>query len=496
MSMIVAGVGRQPTVRSILPIGLNKVAMIHGQPLKMHATSRGIEFFAERVDYEKDFIRFTLRIDKEFPRATEARDAGQQAGAACACEEDDTHYGFVCPPENSEDRDAGFKALDAVCAKLSLPEIWKFEGSGYTNSPLSMELLFRAVVQYKASDLHLSPGRRPVFRVDNVPRTADIMGPVSGEQIHNLIKAIASEEVWEIFQHENQCSFTFHQVGLGFARVSAFVKSGAPHLTFRYLPEKVSSFDELGIPADVLQSLAGLRSGLIMIAGMGGTGKTTTAAAVIEYINANRSAHILTVEDPIEIVFTPKRAFISQRNLGEDVATYSEAVKGASRQDPDVLYIGEMRDAETIRAALNAAATGVLVVSTLNSANASGVVNRIVGFFEPTEREQIRSLLQDNLRAVICQKLVPKQGGGRIPALELLFNDIKPIRDAIDEGSSLKIRIGMQQTLSQSTLFEHYLHDLYKEKVITLETAKDYSQFLDTFEQIHMGTYKVPRLEH
>ena len=233
-----------------------------------------------------------------------------------------------------------------------------------------------------------------------------------------------------------------------------------------------------------------------MIAGIGGTGNTTTAAAGIEYINANRSAHILTVEDPIEIVFTPKRAFISQRNLGEDVATYSEAVKGASRQDPDVLYIGEMRDAETIRAALNAAATGVLVVSTLNSANASGVVNRIVGFFEPTEREQIRSLLQDNLRAVICQKLVPKQGGGRIPALELLFNDIKPIRDAIDEGSSLKIRIGMQQTLSQSTLFEHYLHDLYKKKVITLETAKDYSQFLDTFEQIHMGTYKVPRLEH
>lgn len=496
MAEIVAGVGRQPSIRAIVPIALSKIGAVHGQPLKIHGTSRGIEFTAERTEYDKDFTRFTVRIDPGFPHADEAREAAAQTNGGCAASEDDGKFVFECPPAGSAESEASQKAVDTICAKLSLPEIWKFTGGEFTASALSAELLFRAVVQYRASDVHLTPGRKPIFRVDNVPRSADIMGPVSGPQILDLIAAIAPLAAQERFEKEKQCSFSFHQVGLGFARVTAFMKTGVPHLTMRYLPEKIGSFEELGIPGEMLRTLANLSSGLLLIAGMNGSGKTTTSAAVLEYINANRSAHIVTIEDPIEITFTPKRAFFSQRTIRDDVPTFNDALDGAMRQDPDILFIGEMKDADTIRGALGAASTGVLVVSTLKAANASGVVNRLIGFFDPVERDQIRTLLQDNLRGVICQKLVQKASGGRVPALETLFNDIKPMADAINDGSAVKIRIAMQQTLSHSQLFEHYLHDLYKQKLITLETARASCQFLDTFEQIHMGTYKVPRLEH
>lgn len=494
MSITIVGVGRQPSIRSINAIALTKIATSHGQPLKIEAKADGVEFVAERSEPDKDFDHFTLRVSKDYSRAADARTAADASNGACEVSEDDRFDIYICPAAGA-DVQAGVKAVDAICAKLTLPEIWRFEGSGFGDSPLSMELLFRAIVQYKASDLHLSPGRKPIFRVENQVRSADIMGPVSATQILNLIRGLAPEDAWHDFEETQQCTFAFHQVGIGFARTSAFVRSGAPHITFRYLPEKISSFAELGIPTDLLEQLAKLTSGLLLIAGMGGSGKSTTAAAVIEYINQNRSVHILTIEDPVEITFTPKRAVISQRSLGSDVRSFAEGVQGALRQDPDVLYIAEMRDVDTIRSAISAASTGVLVVSTINSANASGVVNRIVSFFEPVERDLVRSQLQDNLRGVLCQKLVPKKAGGRVPAIETLFNDIKPISTAIHEGSTLGIRIGMQQNLSKSQLFEHYLHGLYKKDVITLDVAKEAAPELSMMEQILMGTYSVPRID-
>lgn len=496
MPDIVAGVGRQPSVRNIVPVALANVVPIEGEPLRVIGRSVGIEFEAGRAAVDKDFTRFTLRLDGEFPHVADALEAANEMSESCEVREEDGTQVFVCPPASSEDAAAGLNAVDQICAKLSLPEVWRFSGQDFESTPLSIELLFRAMVQYEASDLHLTPGNKPIFRVENQARTAEIMGPVSARQILDLIESIAPEGALREFKEKNQCSFGFHQVGLGFARTTAFVKMGAPHLTFRYLSEEVGSFEELGIPVEMLQQLATVNDGLLIMAGMGGSGKTTTAAAVIEYINMNRNAHILTIEDPIEIVFTGKRAFISQRSLGTDVETFAEGVAGAMRQDPDVIFIGEMRDVNTVRAALGAASTGVLVVSTLNSGSAYAVINRLVTFFNPVERDLVRQQLQDNLRGVICQKLIPKKGGGRVPALEVLFNDIKPISDAIDEGSTIKIRIGMQQTLSHSYLFEHHLYKLLKADTITLETARAAAQQLDTFDQINMGTYKVPRLEH
>jgi twitching motility protein PilT len=351
------------------------------------------------------------------------------------------------------------------------------------------------MMKYKASDVHLSPGSAPIFRVDNEVRPSELVGALSAHQILGLVRTICGDDEWKEFEEQRQTSFNYHQVGLGYSRVSAFIKSGAPHCTFRYLPENIPSFDELHIPSDSMQQLADLHHGLLLVTGMTGSGKSTTVAALVDWINTNKSLHILTIENPVEYVHHKKRAIISQRNTGKDVKTFGDAVTGALRHDPDVIVIGEMRDPDTIRSAINAAATGHLVISTLHSNTASEVVNRVISFFDPVERDLVKLQLRDCLRCVICQRLVPRVGGGRLPTLEFMFNDIKPINDSIVAGDTDGMRIGMQQSVSHSFLFERYLHRLYKEGLITLETARIYATDQSVLDQMVMGTYSIPRLE-
>jgi twitching motility protein PilT len=186
---------------------------------------------------------------------------------------------------------------------------------------------------------------------------------------------------------------------------------------------------------------------------------------------------------------------LSQRNTGTDTPTFFDAVTGALRHDPDIIVIGEMRDPDTIRSAISAAATGHLVISTLHSNTAYEVINRIVSFFDPVERDLVKLQIRDCLRCVICQRLVPKIGGGRLPALEVLYNDIKPLNDAILDGDTDGIRVGMQQTVSHSFLFENYLYGMYKKKEISLENAHYWCTDASILDQMLMGTYSVPRLD-
>ncbi|MEK7793050.1 MAG: ATPase, T2SS/T4P/T4SS family, partial [Candidatus Hydrogenedentota bacterium] len=282
---------------------------------------------------------------------------------------------------------------------------------------------------------------------------------------------------------------------IGYARVSAFIKSGAPHVTLRFLPEQIPSFEDLNIPSETMLELAKLHRGLLLITGMTGSGKTTTAAALVDWINTHKSVHILSLENPVEYVHHNKRAMISQRGLGPDVLSFNEGVRAALRHDPDVIVIGEMRDPDTIRSAIGAAATGHLVLSTLHANSASEVVNRVVSFFDPVERDLVKLQLRDCLQCIICQRLIPRKGGGRVPALEVMFNDIKAINDAILEGDTDGIRIGMQQNISHSFLFETYLFQLMKKGEIDLETAREFSTEVSMFDQLRMGTYSVPRLD-
>ena len=493
MAEIILGMGHHKSIRKIVALSDETLRKTRGVPREVTGHSGSVEFVAERPDYDDDFASFTLRVTAAGPLADKLMEAASELGDACEHSVENGVHTFVFPGPNSEDGEAARNAVDVLSGHIPLPEIWRFDGSKYRADPISMEMLFKALLQYRASDIHLTAGKKPLFRVDNVIRIADIIGTLSSVQILDLIKLIAPDGKWEEFEKKKQTSFSYHQQGLGYARASAFIKSGSPHLTFRYLPETIPSFEDLLIPADMMKELADLRDGLLLIAGMTGSGKTTTSAALIDWINRNRACHILTIEDPAEYIHENKKAFVSQRSLGDDVDSFVEGVEAGLRHDPDVILIGEMRDADTIRAAMSAASTGHLVISTLHSNNASGVVNRIISFFEPVERDLVRAQLVDSLRGVICQKLLPKKGGGRLPALEVMFNDIKTISRAMAEGDTLNIRIGMQQNLSHSMMFEHYIHQMYKDDLITLETAKEFAPEVSMFDQILMGTYTIPR---
>ena len=496
MAEFVLGTGQRQTLRNVLRLTESVIVKTEGVPREIRLWNDWIRVNARRPEFKGDYenYRFRLPLDRESEIDALERVAEEYADL-CEFTRDEDGAVLECPLPGQVFSPKVYEALNKISMALQLPEVWHAEGADFHLEPISVEMLFHAMVQYKASDLHLSPGLNPVFRIDNETRHSELLAPLSGYQINDLIRQIAPPGYWEEFEQYKQTSFSFHQAGVGYARVSAFVKSGAPHCTFRFLPEKIPSFDELNIPGEQMRTLAATHRGLILVTGMTGSGKTTTVAALLDWINTNRSVHILTIENPVEYVHNNKKSIVSQRNLGVDVGSFSEAITGALRHDPDVILIGEMRDPDTIRSAINAAATGHLVISTLHANTASEVTNRIVSFFDPNERDLVRLQLRDCLRCVMCQRLVQKPGGGRIPALEFLFNDIKPIADGILRGDTDQIRVGMQQTVSHSILFEQYLHRMYKENKIDLERGQEFATDQSVFDQLVMGTYAVPRLD-
>jgi twitching motility protein PilT len=497
MAEFVIGLGTQKSVRGVIAGAEKDLRRTQGIPRKVTSRSGPLEVIAERPGFEGEYPSVTIRAKCSGETLEKLRAVAAELDGVCTTAEEGHWHVFRCEaPEGSEDGlELVNDAVDRLSACLKLPEVWRIQGDNFRTEHISVELLFQAMVQYKASDVHLSPGYPPVFRVDNQTHTSELLGLLSTPQLMALLREIASDQYWEEFQQTKQTSFNFHQVGLGFSRVSAFVKSGAPHITIRFLPEKIPSFEELNIPRAQMEQLGKLHHGLVLITGMTGSGKSTTVASLVDWINSNKTLHILTIENPIEYVHTNKKSIVSQRGLGEDVANFQLAVTGALRHDPDVIVIGEMRDPDTIRSAISAAATGHLVISTLHSNTASEVINRVVSFFDPVERDLVKLQLRDCIRCIICQRLVPKIGGGRIPALEILFNDIKPINDAILEGDTDAIRVGMQQKISHSVIFEEYLHRLYKEGKIDLENARTFATEVSILDQMLMGTYSVPRLD-
>ena len=495
MAEFILGTGQQSTVRRITRLLEKQILRTQGVPRKIKGRATGIDFTAERDEFEGPYQRYTIHLKASAYPIESVRAGIEAANGNCVLEETEKTYTITSPPQGKAATEETIKSVDQFCEKIILPEVWRGKGDRYRIDHISIELLFKAMIEYKASDVHLSPGTPPIFRVDNATHVSNIMPALSAIQIHSLIKEIADDEFITEFESQKQTSFNYHQSGLGYSRVSAFLKSGAPHCTLRFLPENIPSFEDLHVPSETMVKLADLHRGLLLVTGMTGSGKSTTSAALIDWMNSHRTSHILTIENPIEFVHHNKKSVISQRSLGMDVNSFADAIRGALRHDPDVILIGEMRDSDTIRAAISAAATGHLVVSTLHANTASEVINRIVSFFDPVERDLVKLQLRDCLQCVICQRLVPKIGGGRIPALEFLFNDVKAINDGIGEGDTDHIRIGMQQTVSHSMLFEHYLHRLYKDKKITIEVAQEYSTNQSMFDQIVMGTYSIPRLE-
>ena len=489
----ILGFGRQTSLAEVARLAAAEMERTHGRPQKLRADGEGIIFEADRSRSDGALDMYVVRLKAE-PALLES--VRKLASKTPALGFDESAGEGQCELRCSGDPKTGESApLAALSHLIALPEVWHVSVEDPSKAPLSVQGLFAEMREQRASDLHLYPGAPPIFRVDGKTLGDSKFERVTGGQILHLLKELAPTSHWEEFVAHKQCSFNYHQLGMAFSRVSAFMKSGVPHLTLRFLSEHIPSFEDLHIPRPQMEELGSLHHGLVIVAGMTGSGKSTTVASIVDWINSNKTLHVLTIEDPIEFVHRNKKSIISQRGVGEDVETFIDGVRAALRHDPDVISIGEMRDPDTIRAAIDAASTGHLVLTTFHSNTAAEVVNRIISFFEPVERDLVRLQLRDSLKCVICQRLLPKISGGRMPALEFLFNDSKLISDSIEKGQSAGIRIGMQQTISQSRIFEQSLHELVKAKIISLETAQAHATVPAILDQMRFGTYVPPTLD-
>lgn len=335
---------------------------------------------------------------------------------------------------------------------------------------VTMSELFLLMHEKSASDLHITVGAPPVLRVDG-ELTHTPFERITSDIAQNLIFSLMTDAQRQKFEASNELDFAFGIKGLGRLRMNVYRQRGVVGAAIRSIPTKYKTFDELNLPP-IVYELMKLSKGLILVTGPTGSGKSTTLASMIDYLNEHRSYHIITVEDPIEYVHSHKKSLVNQREVGSDTETFGNALRHVLRQDPNVILVGELRDLETIGAALNIAETGHLVFSTLHTTDASQTVNRIIDVFPPHQQEQIRVQLSFVLQAVFAQQLVASaSGSGRTLACEVLMVT-SAIRNMIREQKIEQILMAMQTggkygmvTMNQA------LSDLYKKQKITYQEA-------------------------
>ena len=333
--------------------------------------------------------------------------------------------------------------------------------------------LLKKAVQIGASDLHVKAGSVPIIRLHGELTTLSGEKRLTLEDTANIASTIMNEAQQEAFKKKNEIDISHSIPGFGRFRCNIFVQRGTIGMVFRVIPTKIPDIEQLYLPP-VLKKIALEPRGLILVTGTTGSGKTTTLASMIEFINLNRTNNIITIEDPIEFLFRDKSSIISQRETGSDTESFSKALRSALRQDPDVILVGEMRDFETIQTALVAAETGHLVLSTLHTVDATETVNRIIAVFPPYQHKQIRMQLASILRAIISMRLVPRADGkGRVPAVEVLIGT-STIKDCVEDPDKTKLIpdfIAQGYTQYGMQTFDQSLFDLYKNGLITYEDA-------------------------
>ena len=338
-----------------------------------------------------------------------------------------------------------------------------------------MELneILTVAVKARGSDIHIKSGLPPVVRIDGKLRPIPNAPRMTPDQMQRIAFGIMNEKQKNTFGEKLEMDLSYGVPGLGRFRVSVYMQRGTIGMVFRSIPYNIPSLDSLNLPP-VLKKLALEERGLILVTGTTGSGKSTTLAAIIDYINEHRTCNVITVEDPVEYLHKDKKSLISQREIGFDTLSFANALRGALRQDPDVILVGEMRDIETIETALTAAETGHLVMSTLHTLDATETINRIIAVFPPYQQRQIRIQLSSVIKGVISQRLVPRADGkGRVPAVEVMIATNR-VRECIDDKEKTKqiheaiaqgfISYGMQT-------FDQSLMSLYSKQLITYEEA-------------------------
>ncbi|MBF0182011.1 MAG: type IV pilus twitching motility protein PilT [Magnetococcales bacterium] len=335
-------------------------------------------------------------------------------------------------------------------------------------------------VKNKASDLHISAGMPPLIRVDGDIRRIDVPN-LEADEVKGMVYDIMNDKQRKEYEEEYENDFSFAIPGLARFRVNAFNQHRGPAAVFRTIPSEILTLEQLGAP-EIFKEFADTPRGLVLVTGPTGSGKSTTLAAMIDYKNKSEYGHILTMEDPIEFVHESKKCLINQREIHRDSKSFAAALRSALREDPDVILVGEMRDLETIRLALSAAETGHLVFGTLHTTSAAKTIDRIVDVFPAAEKDMIRTMLSESVRAIISQNLLKKKGGGRIAAHEIMVGS-PAIRNLIRENKVAQMYSAIQtgRAMGMQTL-EQCLQEMLTKGLISKEAARDKANIKDGFK--------------
>lgn len=330
-----------------------------------------------------------------------------------------------------------------------------------------------------ASDLHLSAGLPPMIRVDGDVRRINLPA-MEHKQVHSLIYEIMNDKQRKDFEEFLETDFSFEVPGVARFRVNAFNQNRGAGAVFRTIPSKVLSMEELGM-GQVFRDVSMVPRGLVLVTGPTGSGKSTTLAAMMDYINDNKYEHILTIEDPIEFVHESKKCLVNQREVHRDTHGFNEALRSALREDPDIILVGELRDLETIRLAMTAAETGHLVFGTLHTTSAAKTIDRIIDVFPAEEKSMVRSMLSESLQAVIAQTLLKKAAGGRVAAHEIMIGT-SAIRNLIREDKVAQMYSAIQtgSSVGMQTM-DQCLTDLVSKRLISREVAREKARFPENF---------------
>ncbi|MAZ05368.1 MAG: twitching motility protein PilT [Halomonas sp.] len=330
-----------------------------------------------------------------------------------------------------------------------------------------------------ASDLHLSAGLPPMIRVDGDVRRINLP-PMEHKEVHGLIYDIMNDKQRKDYEEFLETDFSFEVPGVARFRVNAFNQNRGAGAVFRTIPSKVLTMEDLGM-GQVFKDVSSVPRGLVLVTGPTGSGKSTTLAAMIDYINDTRYEHVLTIEDPIEFVHDSKKCLVNQREVHRDTLGFNEALRSALREDPDIILVGELRDLETIRLALTAAETGHLVFGTLHTTSAAKTIDRVVDVFPAEEKSMVRSMLSESLQAVISQTLMKKMGGGRIAAHEIMIGT-SAIRNLIREDKIAQMYSSIQTggSLGMQTL-DQCLERLLQKGLMSREAARAKAKMPDNF---------------